>query len=104
MNVSIRLLDQHAPQQESQLMILDRTDANNLVDFVEKNTSPKTFSSLLNHIHFMTKHVVECDGEVERDAYVANRKMFLRFVKASMFIIGREKWAESPVVKEMALE
>ena len=68
MNVSIRLLDQHAPQQESQLMILDRTDANNLVDFVEKNTSPKTFSSLLNHIHFMTKHVVECDGEVERDA------------------------------------
>lgn len=101
MSTRILLRDTNAPKHVSQLMIIDRNDANALVDFVERHTPEQAFSVVTTRHHFMTRHVVECDGDIERDVYVVNRKVFFMFISNAIFLIGRETWKNAPIVKEM---
>ena len=107
MSLHIQLLDKNAPRQMHALMLVDKTDLNALVDFVDStlsvNPDSNLFTSIMTHNHFMTQHQLIEDGEVQSDVYVINRRAFLLFVKASRFFVGNTRWKNAPVVKEMVL-
>lgn len=103
METQIIFRDPNATRNEHELRLIDRFDANALMDFIEKNVPARAFAYIQAAHHFMTRHAVEVDGEVDKDIYVVDAKQFYKTIEQARFFVTSDIWKNAPVVKELAI-